>query len=81
MRVAGSQAVFPFRYEARKVGYGIDVPLEATEANGRLSFTPSQDNYFYRRTPFSDPPIIIVAFGPQGTVVNYRRTDDGHCPA
>jgi hypothetical protein len=79
MKVAGSGAVVSFRYEARKVGYVISVPLEATDANGHLSFSPSQDDYFYRRAQFSDPPIIIVAFGPGGTVVNYRRSEDGRC--
>ena len=79
MRVAGSGAVVPFRYEARKVGSGINVPLEATDANGHLSFTPSQQDYFYRRAQFSDPAIIIVAFGHEGTVVNYRRSEDARC--
>jgi hypothetical protein len=79
MRVEGSAAPIPFRYKSAKVGYGIEVPLDASRSNGRLSFVPSAEDYFYRRAPFSDPPVIIVAFGPDGTVVNYRRSEDARC--
>ncbi len=81
MRVEGAAAPIPFRYEYAKVGYGIEVPLGASRSNGRLSFVPSAEDYFYRRAPFSDPPVIIVAFGPEGTVVNYRRSEDARCVA
>ena len=72
MQVQGAASPVPFRYESAKVGYGIMVDLEATRANGRLSFVPSREDYFYRRAPASNPPVFIVAFGP--AVMNYRRT-------
>jgi hypothetical protein len=81
MRVEGSAAAIPFRYEAAKVGYGIKVRLDASHSNGRLSFVPSPNEYFYRRALFTDPPVIIVAFGPEGTIVNYRRSEDARCGA
>ena len=79
MRVAGSATATPFRYEFRKVGYGIAVPLEARRANGRLSFGPSEDDYFYRLARLSDPTVIIVAFGSDGLVTNYRRSESARC--
>ena len=79
MRVKGSAASIPFRYVSEKVGYGIMVPLNANRSNGRFSFVPSAEDYFYRRAPFSEPPVIIVAFGPEGKIVNYRRSEDSRC--
>lgn len=72
MQVQGLTSPVPFRYESAKVGYGIMVHLEASRTDGRLSFVPSGEDYFYRRSPASDPPGFIVAFGP--VMVNYHRT-------
>lgn len=77
MRVDGAAGV-PFRYVAAKVGMGISVPLQASRSHGHLSFARSADDYFYRRAPFTDPPVIVVAFS-DATVLNYRRSDDAHC--
>jgi hypothetical protein len=73
MQVQGAASSVPFRYESAKVGYGIRVDLEATRTDGRLSFVPSGEDYFYRQAPASNPPVFIVAFGP--VVMNYRRTE------
>lgn len=77
MRVEGAAEPIPFRYESAKVGYGIKVPLEARRSNGRLSFDRSAEDYFYRRASSSDPPVFIVAFGPQ--VVKYPRSEAERC--
>lgn len=79
MQVEGLATPIPFRYESAKVGYGIKVPLNANRSNGHLSFARSAEDYFYQRAPFSDPPVIIVAFGLEGKVVNYRRLEDARC--
>lgn len=79
MRVEGSPKSVPFRYLHRKVGYGVEVALDASHSNGRLSMIKSDEVFFYQRAPLSDPPVIIVAFGPEGPVVNYRRSDDTRC--
>jgi hypothetical protein len=79
MGVEGSEKSIPFRYEARKVGYGISVALEAKRSGGQKSLSPSADSYFYRRAALTDSPVFVVAFGPD--VVNYRRSDDSDCPS
>ena len=79
MRVEGSAAPIPFRYDFAKVGYGTPVPLNASLTNGHRSVARSAEDYFYRRSPFSDPPIIIVAFDRKETVVNYRRVENARC--
>jgi hypothetical protein len=79
MRVEGSSAPVPFRYEGMKVGPVVAVRLQATNSDGRLSFVPSAEESFYRRAPFSNPAVVIVAFGSGGMVVNYRRSEDARC--
>jgi hypothetical protein len=73
MQVQGAASPVPFRYESAKIGDGIMVDLEARRADGRLSFVPSGEDYFYRKAPASNPPVFIVAFGP--VVMNYHRAE------
>jgi hypothetical protein len=81
MRVIGTSTAVPFRYEYAKVGYGIKVPLDASRSDGRSSFTPSSDDYFYRMTPSDAGPSFMVTFNPEGTVVTYSRSEDARCPS
>lgn len=79
MRVEGSSATVPFHYDGMKVGAVIVVRLDATHSRENFTFVPSAEESFYRRVPFSDPPVIIVPFGPDGEVVNYSRSDEERC--
>ena len=74
-------ATIPFRYEYAKVGYGIKVPLEPSHVNGRRSFVPSNEDYFYTRAAFSDPPVIVVTFGQDSGMIYYRRMEASRCVA
>lgn len=78
MRPEGSQVAVPFRYEFRKVGYVVNVRLVADEAEGRLAFSPGE-NHFYRVMPSDAGTIIVVAFGPAGTIKSYRRELGSNC--
>ena len=78
MRVAGAVAPIPFRYVRAKVGYGIEVPLDAIRLDRRLSFVPSTEDYFYRKTALSDPPVLVVGFG-RGPAVNYSLSESARC--
>ena len=77
MQVVGATSPVRFHYGYAKVGYGIKVPLEASRFNGPASFVPSAGDYFYRRASASEPPVFIVAFGPE--VVKYHRSEAKRC--
>ena len=80
MSVEGFSAPIPFRYELRKVGYVLDVPIEANEISGRLAFLAG-DRQFYRMVPSNAGPTFIVAFGPDATIENYKRSPASACTA
>ena len=79
MLVGGTTAPVHFRYVSEKVGPGLLVPLKAVQTKGRLSFERSVDEYFYRRMPFSNPPVISIVFSPDGKIANYRRVARTEC--
>ena len=69
MQVDGLTSLVPFRYVPMKVGYVVDVPLNATYSAGRPSFSRG-DEHYYRMVPSHAGPTILVAFGDD--FVTYR---------
>ena len=78
MRVEGSQAAVPFRYELRKVGYAVNVPLLANVTERRFALSAGE-NHFYRMVPSDAGPTIVVAFGPTETTKIYTRKQSSNC--
>lgn len=78
IRVAGNDRPVPFRYEFRKIGAVIMVPMDSTEVGGRFNFEPSGEHMF--RVFHTDAgPVIRAAFGRRGLVVDYVRQPSGRC--
>lgn len=78
MQFDRSQLPVPFRYEFRKSGYVLDLPLSANEVDGRLAFSPGE-GHLYPVVPTEAGPTIRVAFGPSARLVNYRRSAAAGC--
>jgi len=78
MVIEGMSAPTPFRYEFRKVGYVIDIPLQANETGGRFVFAPG-DHHFYRMVPSDAGPTFVVAFGPEAVVEIYKHSPEAAC--
>jgi hypothetical protein len=78
MRVKGASGPVPFRYEFKKIGYVVAVPLNADHSGGRFSFSRGNDHY-YRMVPSDAGPTILVAFGDEGSLVTYMRSAPASC--
>ena len=74
----GGAHPLPFRYEFHKVGMMLAVPVSADTDGRQLVLRPS-DDHFYRVLFDNSLPVIRVAFGPNGQLVDYRRTESRAC--
>jgi hypothetical protein len=73
-----TQKTVPFRYEFRKVGMIVRAPISANVEGGRYVFRNSDDR-FYRVIFSAGQPIIRVAFGKEGYIVDYVRYPSTNC--
>lgn len=70
--VGGLPQAVPFRYEQRRVGMVMNVPIAAQIVSGRPTFAKSDEHLL--RVIFKDSePVIRVAFGQQGYIYEYTR--------
>ena len=78
MKAQGVARILQYRYAFRKVGPMIEVPLMAEVQRGKFALVPSEVHFY--RVIFDDSgPLIRVAFGPTGELVDYRRTMPRAC--
>jgi hypothetical protein len=80
LRIEGAAAPIPFRYEFRKVGYVLNVPLVAHEVAGHFRLLGG-DSHFYRVVASGNGPVIVVASAPNNAVLNYTRSTPALCSA
>ena len=78
VQLHGLSEALPFRYEYRKVGYVLNVPMIAENRQGRLTLLNST-SHFYRVIPSDAGPTIVVVTYPDGQLVNYKRSAPGYC--
>jgi hypothetical protein len=78
MRAEGLSDPVPFRYELKKVGYVVAVPLSADYSGGRFSFSRG-DEHYYRMVASDAGPTMLVAFGHEAFLVTYRRLASANC--
>lgn len=78
VKFAKDGTMVSFRYEFRTVGTVLRMPMVAETVDGQFDFTPA-DDHFYRVLHTDAGPIVRVAFGPDGTIVDYKRKSPGEC--
>ncbi|RVT40749.1 hypothetical protein [Sphingobium algorifonticola] len=78
LRLNATEESVPFRYELGKVGMIVRAPISANVEGGRYVFRKSDDR-FYRVIFSSGQPIIQVAFGKKGYLVDYVRYPSTTC--
>ena len=78
MRIAGTEATIPYRYEMHKIGAILKMPVVAEVIDGKSSFQRSED-HFYRVLFVEGQPVIRVAFGKEGYLSDYVRYSSSNC--
>lgn len=78
IRIGQNPEVLPFRYEKRKVGMVLAIPMVASVSGGGLEFRPAAE-HFYRVLWREGKPVINVAFGPDGIIRDYKRHPESDC--
>jgi len=78
MKIGGRGEIVPYQYGSHKIGMMLRVPLSAEIKDQRFTLQHSDDHLF--RVLFDNgKPIIRVAFGPNGTLVDYHLEADLRC--
>lgn len=78
VRIGQSPAVLPFRFEQRKVGMVLAIPMVASDDRGGFEIR-SGDEHLYRVLMTEDGPVIQVAADPDGTLRQYERRSQNPC--
>ena len=78
VQIGQSPEILPYRYEQRKVGMVLRIPMIASVDEGRFQITRG-DEHFYPVLSTDAGPLIRVAFFPDGTVKDYQRRPLNAC--
>jgi hypothetical protein len=78
IQIGHDPEVLPFRYEQRKVGMVLAIPMVASAGEGGLELKRGEE-HLYRVLSTAAGPVITVAFGPDGTIREYKRRSSEPC--
>ena len=76
--IAGRPPAYGYKYEQRKVGMILRLPLTARTVDGQITFQESVD-HLYRVVHTDAGPVIRVVVSPDASLVNYRRQPSEGC--
>lgn len=80
VRIAGTTATIPFRYEMHKIGPGLSMRVMPNMIDGKRAFQQSEGQFFYRVLFLEGRPVIRVAFGKGDHSRDYVRYPSSNCP-
>ena len=78
VQIGQNPEVLPYRYEQRKVGMVLRIPMVASVDEGRFQLK-SGGEHFYRVLSTDAGPVIRVAFYPDGMIKDYQRRSIKTC--